>query len=96
MISNGNLEGKENELMKTFTSNSASLANNSKFETGYYKKAFQFSPTPTDTSLDEHTDKNVNETAVESSHKESIFKKMKYFLKKVAPQKRNYFSYKKL
>ncbi|GFV56244.1 hypothetical protein TNCV_3266511 [Trichonephila clavipes] len=90
----GSLSNTSNTELR-YNSSLASLSNNPKLEMGYYNEDFDFKATPTNISLENSTQENVSETAVDSSRKKNVFKKMKLFLKKVVTNKRNAFPYKR-
>ncbi|GFR05653.1 hypothetical protein TNCT_503731 [Trichonephila clavata] len=107
IIPNADIQVEEKEQTDTFNSSASlssaseiemgsnsSLSNNSKFEMGYYNEAFHFTATPTDVSLENSSQENLNEAVVDSFRKKNVFKKMKSFLKKVVTNKSNGFSYK--
>ncbi|GFS66897.1 hypothetical protein TNIN_59621 [Trichonephila inaurata madagascariensis] len=54
-------------------SSPVSMANNSNSEIGYYNEAFSFTDNPTNASLDNGTQENVNDTVVYSLRKKNIF-----------------------
>ncbi|GFY49882.1 hypothetical protein TNIN_418891 [Trichonephila inaurata madagascariensis] len=76
-------------------SSSGDLADNLNSEMEYYNDALHFTATPTDASLDNGTQENLNETVLDSPRKKNVIKRMKSFLKKVVMNKRNAFSYKR-